>query len=360
MNYLIAPQYKLPAEAYFEESWLIQEKRKIFGASWLYAGQTSEFHEHGSYKTIKAGLDELVVVRDKHDQLNAFHNVCRHRGAQLVQGTGQCGTLVCPYHKWTYGLDGHLRGVAKHDQFTDIDNMSLGLHPASVETWMGLVFINANEHPTESLTEWLGDIGKELAPFGADKLELLKSNTISFEANWKFYIENHIDWLHLWFVHPETLAALDHDKGQFEQLGRHWVSYEPAKREHAQAYKTSSPLPDIPHVKDAIGRYSENGAHFIFPNLPIFTGTSFFAIAELIPLTAEKTQMKVNLLGVPGGDEDAFFELFNEITKGEDARIIENIQRNVRSKHFAVGPLAHSYEKAISDFHDHYLKLMDL
>jgi len=70
--------------------------------------------------------------------------------------------------------------------------------------------------------------------------------------------------------------------------------------------------------------------------------------------------MKVNLLGVPGGDEDAFFELFNEITKGEDARIIENIQQNVRSKHFAVGPLAHSYEKAISDFHDHYLKLMDL
>ena len=360
MNNSTAPQYKLPAEAYYEDSWLLQEKLKLFGASWLYAGQANELSEHGSYKTVKIGLDELVIVRDKQGQLNAFHNVCRHRGAQLVQGTGNCGTLVCPYHKWTYGLDGNLRGVAKKDQFIDIDTANLGLHKASLATWMGLIFVHSDENPRETLTQWLGSIGTELESFGADKLELLKTDSICFEANWKFYIENHIDWLHLWFVHAETLDALDHEKGQFEQFGRHWISYEPAKAEYADAYKTSSPLPDIPHVKKAAEHYSDNGAHFIFPNLPIFTGTSFFAIAELIPLTAERTEMKVNLLGVPGGDTDAFFEIFNAITKDEDAKIIENIQRNVRDKHFSIGPLAHTYEKAIADFHDNYIQLMEL
>ena len=355
----MAPKYKLPAAAYFEESWLRQEKLKLFGASWLYAGQAAELGPTGSYKTITAGLDELVVVRNQEGELKAFHNVCRHRGAQLVQGTGQCSTLVCPYHKWTYGLEGNLRGIAKDPQFTNIDKDLLGLHRASVETWMGLVFVNSNEYPNETLLEWLGDIAQELAPFGAGNLELLKRDTISFNANWKLYIENHIDWLHLWFVHPETLAALDHDQGQRTQLGPHWVSYEPAKAEHAEAYKVSSPLPDIPHIQDNPARYSENGAHFIFPNLPIFTGTSFFAIAELIPLTPEKTEMRVTLLGLRGGDADAFFEIFNDITKGEDAGIIENIQQNVRSKHFSVGPLAHTYERAISDFHDNYLRLMD-
>jgi phenylpropionate dioxygenase-like ring-hydroxylating dioxygenase large terminal subunit len=119
MNEAIIPTYQLPAEAYFEESWLSKERTTLFANNWLYAGRAAELLEEGSYKTVTVGHNELLIVRDKQGNINALHNVCRHRGAQLVQGTGKCGTLVCPYHKWSYGLDGKMRGIASADQFRD-------------------------------------------------------------------------------------------------------------------------------------------------------------------------------------------------------------------------------------------------
>ena len=352
------PTYKLPAEAYYDPAWLEQEKLKVFGGSWLYAGLETEVSEPGSYKTTKAGLDELIIARDKRGNLNAFHNICRHRGAQLVEGSGKCGTFVCPYHKWTYGLDGEMRGVPRREEFGDLELDKLGLHPASVDTWMGLVFVHADETPPMTLDAWLSGIKSELDIFDVEKLQLLKSDTMTFEANWKLYIENHIDWLHLWYVHPETLGALTHDNSDVKQCGRHWISFDPVKEESRSAFQASNPLQNLPHLQDQADRYSETGAHFVFPNLPIFTGSSFFVTADLIPLSPERTRMNINVLGVPGGDVDAFLSLFNAITKGEDAAIIENIQKNVRNRKFSVGPIATTYEKPISDFHDNYLELM--
>jgi len=351
--------YKLPAEAYFDQNWFDREKLNIFGKSWLFAGLESELPEPGCYKTLNAGFDELMVVRDKAGKLKAFHNTCRHRGARLVNGTGKCSTFVCPYHKWAYGLDGNLRGVAKSDQFADINLSNLGLHVASVESWMGLLFIHADARPELSFAEWSVGLADELSVFQVDKLQLLKQESFTFDANWKLYIENHIDWLHLWFVHPETLGSLTHTYDNVMHFGSNFCSYDPVKPEYAAAYSEANPLPDIPHLKNTDQRFSDTGAHFLFPNLPIFTGSSFFALTDLIPLSPEKTQMNISLLGIPGGDTDTFMALFNKITKDEDARIITSIQANVRSSKFKVGPLAQQYESAISNFHDHYLELID-
>ena len=350
--------YKLPPEAYYEQAWLEQEKQKIFGGSWLFAGLETEVVEPGSFKTITAGLDELVVVRDKRGKLNAFHNVCRHRGAQLVAGSGKCGTFVCPYHKWSYGLDGKMRGIAKAEQYGDLDLANLGLHVASVSTWMGLLFVHADESPPMTLDAWLAGIKSELEVFDVEKLQLLKTDSIMFEANWKLYIENHIDWLHLWFVHPETLGNLRHEDGEMQQHGRHWSSFDPVKEELRAESEAGNPLPLIPHLREQAGRYSEIGAHFVFPNLPIFTASSFFVTAELVPLGPDRTRMNINVLGVPGGDVDKFLSLFSAVTKGEDAAIVENIQKNVRSRKFSVGPIACTYEEPISDFHTNYLEMM--
>lgn len=352
-------KYKLPPEAYYDQAWLEKEKQKLFGGSWLYAGLETELPDPGSYKTVTAGFSELIVVRDKQGNLNALHNMCRHRGAQLVQGEGNCKLLVCPYHRWTYELDGKMRAAPKAKEFDDLDRENLGLHVASVSTWMGLIFVHPDENPPMTLDAWLGGVKEELGIFDVPKLQLLKSDSMIFEANWKLYLENHIDWLHLWYVHPETLEALTHNYDDVKAHERHWVSYDPVKDENREEFRASNPLPDIPHVIDQADRYSETGAHFIFPNLPIFTGSSFFAITELVPLSPEKTRMNIDVLGLPGGDVDGFLTLFNAITKGEDAAIIEVIQKNMRSERFSVGPIAHTYEKAISDFHDNYLALME-
>jgi phenylpropionate dioxygenase-like ring-hydroxylating dioxygenase large terminal subunit len=224
---------------------------------------------------------------------------------------------------------------------------------------MGLLFVHPDEDPSVTFSQWITGLGTELSAFKVDELELLKSDSFTFDANWKLYIENHIDWLHLWYVHPETLGALDHSAGEIQQYGSSFCSYDPVKREYEAEFKNASPLPDIPHLVDADKRFRETGAHYLFPNLPIFTGSSFFVLADLIPLAPDKTQMNVSLFGIPGGDADAFMSAFNHITKDEDATIITTIQKNVRSSRFSVGPLSHTYEKPISCFHDHYLELID-
>ena len=352
--------YKLPPEAYYDQAWLDKERRMLFGKSWLYAGLEVDFPEAGSYKTVKAGFNDLVILRDRQGSLNAFHNACRHRGAQLVQGSGKCTTLVCPYHRWTYGMNGQLRGMPQKEQFSNIDMSELGLHRASVDTWMGLVFVHVDEDPDTSLADWLEGVKDELSVFDASQLTELKRHTFSFDANWKLYIENHIDWLHLWYVHPKTLSILDHDKGELMQYGKHWVSYEPVKEELKNSEAVRSPLIDFPHLKNQREIVRGNGAHFLFPNVAVFTGNSFFVTAELIPETPEKTTMDVRVLGVPGGDVDTFLAGFNEITKGEDVGIIENIQKNVRSSRFGVGPIADRFEQPISEFHANYLDRVQL
>lgn len=355
----MAISYKIPAEAYYDEAWLEKERLKIFGGSWLFAGLESDLSEAGSYKTVEVGFDNLIIVRDREGSLNAFHNICRHRGTRLVSGEGKCGSFVCPYHKWGWGLDGKLRGIPRREQFDDINPAELGLHLASVVSWMGLLFVHSDEKPAVSFDHWSIGLAEELSVFKADQLQVLGRESFTFDANWKLYIENHVDWLHLWYVHPETLGYLTHEYDQVMNFGSSFCSYDPVKPELAESASALNPLPDIPHLKDLDQRYSEIGAHFLFPNLPIFTGSSFFAIAELIPLSPSETKMNVTLLGLPGGNVDAFMEGFNKITKDEDAAIIARIQANVRSTRFKVGPIAHTYEKAISNFHNHYLKLMD-
>ncbi|MCZ6828250.1 MAG: aromatic ring-hydroxylating dioxygenase subunit alpha [Gammaproteobacteria bacterium] len=356
---LLNVSHKLPPASYYDPAWLDKERQQLFGNSWLFGGLETDVPDVGSYKTVKVGLSELVVVRDQEGALRAFHNTCRHRGAQLVQGSGKCKTLVCPYHKWGYGLDGQLRGVAQKNQYSDLNVAELGLHAASVDTWMGLIFVHADDNPQTSLADWLGGLKNELGIFQVDKLQELTRHTFTFPANWKLYIENHVDWLHLWYVHPETLGAFKHDQGERTQYGRHWSSFEQVKDEFRDTESGSDPLKAISHLEHQDPRYLGVGAHFIFPNLPVFTGRGFFATAELIPETPDKTTMDVRIYGVPGGDVDTFLAIFNEITKGEDVAIIESIQKNVRSPRYGVGPITHTLEKAISDFHDNYLALVD-
>ncbi|MBL4679895.1 MAG: aromatic ring-hydroxylating dioxygenase subunit alpha [Pseudomonadales bacterium] len=355
----IPASYRIPAEAYYDEAWLEKEKRNIFGRSWLYAGLESELPEPGCYKTVSVGLDNLIVVQDGEGELNAFHNICRHRGTRLVSAEGKCASFVCPYHKWGWGLDGRLRGIPKNEQFEDLDPAELGLHKASIVNWMGLLFVHSDETPSLSFEQWSLGLADELSVFKVDELQVLRQESFTFDANWKLYIENHVDWLHLWYVHPKTLGSLTHDHDQVMHFGSSFVSYDRVKPKYAEAAAAANPLPELPHLKAEDQRFSETGAHFLFPNLPIFTGSSFFAITELVPLSPSKTQMNVTLLGLPGGNVDIFMKGFKEITKDEDATIIASIQENVRSTRYKVGPIAHTYEKAISNFHDHYLDLIE-
>ena len=123
------PVYALPPEAFREARWFAAEQRWVFGANWNFVAHASALEAPGSYRVVQVGLDSLVLVRDQRGVLRAFHNLCRHRGAPLKAGAGRCASLTCPYHRWSFGLDGRLRGVPQGEAFPDLDREALGLFP---------------------------------------------------------------------------------------------------------------------------------------------------------------------------------------------------------------------------------------
>ncbi len=344
--------YQLPAEAYFDEGWLDREKRELFPANWNFICTESDISEPGSYLATEVGHYPIIVLRDEAGELRAFHNICRHRGARLLEDTGNCSRIVCPYHRWQYGLDGSLQNAPQADkELPDMNKADWGLMPVPVESWMGMVLVNP-DGKAGSLEDWLGDLKGYMDVFRVDQLTELAQGEYTFNANWKFYIENHIDWYHLWYTHAQTLGSLDHHKGYYHQLGSHWVSYEPFKDpERADPFKSLEWLDDEARL---------NGAHLMFPNLALFSGSSWFGIGHLVPDAPDLTRMQYRFFALDGQDPTLFLEGFKQVTQVEDAEMAARLQSTVRSPAFNVGPLTQNYEKPITEFHDNYLKYVSI
>ena len=144
-----------------------RERDRIFMRSWQYAGRTAELTAPGSYVATQVGGLPVVLTRDRDDTLRAFANVCRHRGAIVARGAGERGTLQCPYHAWTYGLDGCLRGAPRTRDDPGFDTEGLGLVPMAAGTWGPFAFVNPDAD-AEPLEQALGDLPAVVAAHGLD------------------------------------------------------------------------------------------------------------------------------------------------------------------------------------------------
>ena len=203
-----------PKEAYTEDSWFEYEKKAVFGRAWTFAGTVHDFTEAGDFRVVTSGAASLAVVRDKDGDLNAVHNICRHRGAELLDGeSGNCGgTMVCPYHRWTYGLDGTLRGVPNRQEcFPDLDRSALGLHPSAIGTFKDLVFVNPD--PQADFASWLGPLEGREWPHDLAASDVKEAVPLVYDmkCDWKVYVENALDGYHLAYLH-ENAELLNIDR----------------------------------------------------------------------------------------------------------------------------------------------------
>ncbi|MEE4301073.1 MAG: aromatic ring-hydroxylating dioxygenase subunit alpha, partial [Pseudomonadales bacterium] len=350
--------YRLPPEAYYDRAWYEREQHQLFRRTWNYVGQTRDLPEPGDYLTADVGGGPVAVIRGDDGKLRAFHNVCRHRGAKLLDDSGNCRAIVCPYHRWQYTLEGDLKNVPQQaTQFPDLITSEWGLVPAALAEWRGLLFVNP-DGTAPDLESWLDEMPMHIGGYHPDELVELASGSYEFEANWKFYIENHVDWYHLWYTHPKTLRMLDHHKGRMGNPGPHWWSYEPVKEGGAPLGPQVAPIEGLSDVE------RENGAHLLFPNLTLFTGTGLFATGLIEPLGPERARMHFRALVAPGQRHTpelaaSMLESFREFTEVEDAGMTRRLQASVRSGAFGVGPMTQDHEAPIARFHDAYLELLE-
>jgi choline monooxygenase len=201
----------IPARWYTEPAFLDSERSAVFGRTWQAVGHAAAVAAPGSYFACEITGEPVVVARGKDGQLRAFSNVCRHRGSILTEGAGQASVIRCPYHAWTYSLDGSLLGQPEFEGVQDWDRSQICLPQFAVETWGPFVFVNL-DRSAAPLHEVLGAIPGEIARMGCplDRLKFSCRRDYVIECNWKVYIDNYLEGYHLPAAHPSLFRELDY------------------------------------------------------------------------------------------------------------------------------------------------------
>jgi Rieske 2Fe-2S family protein len=280
------PRQLLPVEAYTSEEWYRREQRELFGSTWLFAGMLEDLKAPGDYISLQNGGPPIFVLRDKERKLRAFHNVCRHRGARLVEGAGNLGrAITCFYHNWTYELSGQLKRVTlERELFPGLDKSCLGLRPAKVATWKNLVFVHPDPDAS-ALEDWLADVPQKLGPFepgqrrvhDPERLVEISNVVYRVRANWKIVTENFIDGYHLPLLHPISLGDGDFMRQKWQPAGRHQAFYRPLK---PGITHDNQPLPVIEGVPANFGAAYQ----WLFPNISLYQNATSWSTFHVIPL----------------------------------------------------------------------------
>lgn len=356
MTTLARPEFLLPPGAYRSDEWLERERRALFDRGWRLVADAAQLAAPGAYVAADVGRSPLLLLRDHHGVLRAFHNMCRHRGIALATGCGRFDHHVaCPYHAWRFGLDGALKLVPQRtEQFPDLVLADWGLLPASVAEWEGMVFA-CPDPAAVPFADVLGELPGHIGSYRPGLLSEVARVDIEGDFNWKLFVENHIDVYHLWYLHAATLADFDHPRFQHWQLGRNWASYEPLRRPDVAAAALTRRTVPIAHIDER--DRSGIGAHMVFPNLLMASAAEFFITYAVFPLGPERSRVELRVRAEPGAAPDELVSAARSFID-EDVRACEQVQRVMGSAEFAVGPLAREHEAPITAFHRHVLEAL--
>jgi phenylpropionate dioxygenase-like ring-hydroxylating dioxygenase large terminal subunit len=329
-------------DLYTDPEVLAFERANLFARAWTIVADSDALAAPGSYVTATVQGAPLAVVRDEEGTLRAFHNVCRHRGITLLEGSGTLGRfMTCPYHQWSYALSGELRRVPQQrDQFPEMELCSLPLHEAQVAQWQGMVFVSPS--PTAPpLGAAMAGLDERLEQFLSGPLREVAKVEYEAACNWKLLVENHIDVYHLWYLHARSLSAYDHRSFAWESLGDNWWSLEPLK-DPSEATGGFDWIPE--------GMRHRIGAFLLFPNLMLVTTDHYFATYDAQPITPDRTNLTLRVRAEGHADADALVASIRSFMS-EDIDACERMQAGASSPRFSVGPIAREHEDPILRFH---------
>ena len=335
----MSPRASLPWSWYADPEIARLERERIFLRSWQYAGRREELTAPGSFAaTHVAGLP-VVLTRDGDDVLRAFANVCRHRGSVVASGAGERGTLQCPYHAWTYGLDGRLRAAPRTEPGFAAGGP--GLVPMAVGTWGPFVFVNPDAGAAP-LEEALGDLPAIVRERGLDVEALRFHHRAEYEirANWKIALENYLECYHCRLNHPGLVAVIDDRRLTLEAAGLRASQFNPAH-------------PDF----DVAGGLPQGQFHLLFPSLKVNVepGPANLSIGPVWPVAPDRCRGYLDYFFAPGASEEwiADFLAFDDQVGAEDTALVEAAQAGAGSGLVADGVLLDHDEQLIAHFEDY-------
>ncbi len=345
----------LPRAAYVEPAVFDWEQRHFFGGGWMCVGRSDQVPDPGGQRAEAVGPGSVLLVRGEDGVLRAFANTCRHRGHELLP----CGTaaqqkvIICPYHSWTYALDGGLRAAAGFRSEPGFRSADWSLAELPVTEWHGQVFVDGSGKAVP-LAESLGTLEGLLAPYEPERLVVAAQHDYDISANWKILTENYHECDHCPAIHPELCRVSPPRSGENYPASGAWVG---GWMDLRDGMATMS-LDGASHGAALRGLDGKGRRRVIyvniFPNLLVSLHPDYVMVHRLVPLAAGRTRIECTWafppesLTRPGFDPGYAVEFWDLINR-QDWRACESVQRGLSSPHAVPGPLS-AQEDAVYQF----------
>jgi len=357
-------QRSLPGFLYTEPAVFREEAERIFARFWLWAGRTSALAGPGAYRLVEIGDESIIVLRDGSGHLRAFFNVCRHRGTRLcTEASGTLRkTIRCPYHAWTYSLEGELVAAPNMADVEGFDAGEWPLRPVSVAEWEGGLFVNLAPDPEPFERAFAPLLGK----FGAWRLaELESAHRITYDvaANWKLIFQNYSECYHCPSLHP-ALNRLTPFRNATNDLLDGPILGGPMRMAEGNGSMTmtgarcAAPLGDVAGDLLSVVQY-----YTVFPNLLLSVHPDYVLVHEIQPQAPDRTRIVCDWLfhpdamAEPAFDPSPAIEFWN-MTNEQDWNVSEQVQRGVSSRGYEPGPYA-NLESMVAAWDREYLRVME-
>lgn len=350
----------LPGECYGSEVVFALEKEKLFKKEWIIVAREEQIAKPGDYTTLRVVNEPILLTRDKGGKVNAFYNVCRHRGVEVAFKSGNKRNFSCPYHGWVYNLEGALLDAPMMEAAADFDKSQTNLQRVACDTWGGFIFINLDPE-APPMREKLGAYLDKMAFLKMEDCETADVWDFIGPCNWKLIIENVMDAYHVALLHATTLGKVwDNDSLKIDMMDD-GVSY----IEFANPTLTpdgKSRFGNLPWLPE-LGEMFANSLS-LPPNTMMFGRCDSMYIFHAMPLSAGTVHMQVKLLlpkqhaSLPDyAERVAPYAGFMRAILEEDKEMLVSMQANVSSEHFVPGQMA-PLEEGIRHFLHSYVDRM--
>jgi len=335
----------IPSPWYFDPRIARLENEQVFAHTWQVAGRVDQVRDNDQFFTAELCEEPIVVARGEDGVLRAFFNVCRHHAAAVVTETQGCAKQFrCPYHGWTYGNDGALKGMVEFEGVCDFDRASNGLVPMAVDTWENFVFVNL-DNAAGSLKDFLAHVPELVAPLRlTEKLKFFNRRVYTLNCNWKVYVDNYLDGgYHVPHAHKGLSSIIEYTSYTIENFDR--------------ACLQSSPLSSDAGSEARVANTRQGRAFYLwlYPNFMINAYEGVMDTNLVLPLAVDKCSVVFDYyfadISVAAAERHSESIRVSEVVQDEDMAICEAVQKGLASRAYLAGRLSVRREAGEHLFH---------
>ena len=352
----------LSQKYYMDDSIFKKEMSNIFFNSWLCCGRSQDMSNSGDYKLFNIGNESIMILKNEHNEINAFYNICRHRGTKIcTKKNGNFSkSIQCPYHGWTYDLNGNLRSAPNMDAVNDFNKSDYPLHGLRLAEWGGFIFINMGDAPVDFSFEF-SPLKNCFAEWEIEDLITLHSKSYDVNCNWKLIIQNYSECYHCPLIHPPLAYATPYMGGRNDMVSGPFLGgYMEMKSDSiTQNGKLCGP------ILGQLSKKNINRVYYysIFPNMLLSIHPDYVMHHIVWPLSSDKCIINCSWSFSRKINENSNFHPENAIdfwnrTNLEDWKICEQSYCGIKSKKYMPGPYS-GQESLLAAYDEHYLSILN-